>query len=110
VTGNGYFENVWAWTADHDIDDPNQTQINVITGRSVLIESQGPSWFYATAAEHSLLYQYNIANASDIYLGMVRIIVTLDFVCFWILTKAHIFTDPNGKSLLFTTFVVPRCI
>lgn len=72
VTGNGYFENVWAWTADHDIDDPNQTQINVITGRSVLIESSGgPSWFYATAAEHSLLYQYNIVNSSDIFMGMV---------------------------------------
>jgi hypothetical protein len=105
VVGTGYFENVWAWTADHDIDDPKQTQINVITGRSVLIESQGPSWFYATAAEHSLMYQYNIANASNIYLGMVSTIASLNFVCFWPLPKAHILTDPNGESLLFTTLI-----
>jgi glucan 1,3-beta-glucosidase len=70
-TGNGYFENIWAWSADHDMDDPNETQINVFTGRGTLIESSGPCWFYASASEHSALYQYNLANANDIYMGMV---------------------------------------
>ncbi|KAN0112368.1 glycoside hydrolase family 55 protein [Hyaloscypha variabilis] len=70
---NGYFENVWAWTADHDMDSGTaQTQINIFTGRGVLVESQGPCWFYGTASEHAVLYQYNIANAQDIYMGMIQ--------------------------------------
>lgn len=28
-----YFENVWAWVADHDLDDATNTQIDVYTGR-----------------------------------------------------------------------------
>ncbi|KIM94816.1 glycoside hydrolase family 55 protein, partial [Oidiodendron maius Zn] len=71
--GSGYFENVWAWTADHDMDSGvNQTQINVFSGRGVLIESNGPCWFYGTASEHSVLYQYNIAGAKDIYMGTIQ--------------------------------------
>jgi glucan 1,3-beta-glucosidase len=34
-----YMENVWLWTADHDIEDPNNTQISVFTGRGLYIES-----------------------------------------------------------------------
>ncbi|KIM98473.1 glycoside hydrolase family 55 protein [Oidiodendron maius Zn] len=71
-SGNGYFENVWAWSADHDMDDPNETQINVFTGRGTLIESPGPSWFYASASEHAVLYQYNLYSASSIYMGMIQ--------------------------------------
>ncbi|KAJ7858321.1 pectate lyase superfamily protein-domain-containing protein [Mycena leptocephala] len=26
-TGSGYFENVWVWNADHDLDDPGQTKV-----------------------------------------------------------------------------------
>ena len=70
--GSGYFENVWAWSADHDIDTSSETQINVFTGRGILIESQGPCWFYASGSEHSVLYQYNLVGAQDIYLGMVH--------------------------------------
>ena len=34
-SGNGYFENVWAWTADHDMDAGlAQTQINIFTSSS----------------------------------------------------------------------------
>lgn len=35
-----YLENCWLWTADHDIDDPNNTQISVYTGRGLLVEGQ----------------------------------------------------------------------
>lgn len=53
---SGYFENVWVWTADHDLDNPKnalvnespsgvplnvQTNVNIYTGRGVLIESNG---------------------------------------------------------------------
>lgn len=37
---NVYLENVWLWTADHDIDDPANTQISVYTGRGLLIEGR----------------------------------------------------------------------
>lgn len=30
---SAYLENVWAWTADHDIDDPVETQIDVYVAR-----------------------------------------------------------------------------
>ena len=33
-----YLENVWLWTADHDIDDSNNTQISVFSGRGLLVE------------------------------------------------------------------------
>lgn len=61
----GYFENVWAWVADYDNDDslfnnPDTmaNQISVYGARGMLIESQGPSWFYGTGSEHSAMYNY----------------------------------------------------
>lgn len=32
----------------------------------MLIESQGPSWFYGTGSEHSVLYQYQVSNAQNV--------------------------------------------
>ncbi|RDW56742.1 pectin lyase fold factor [Coleophoma cylindrospora] len=70
---NGYFENMWAWVADHDIDDAANTQITVAVARGILIEStQGPTWFYGTASEHSMLYQYNFYNATNTFAGMIQ--------------------------------------
>lgn len=46
-TASGYFENVWVWVADHDMDKPvkgnttTATQIDIYAARAVLIESQG---------------------------------------------------------------------
>jgi glucan 1,3-beta-glucosidase len=44
--GSGvYMENVWLWSADHDIDDSQDTQITVYSGRGLLIESStGNIW------------------------------------------------------------------
>ena len=42
--GDGYFENMWAWVADHDLDDAENTMISVACGRGILIESAGPTW------------------------------------------------------------------
>ncbi|KUJ14026.1 pectin lyase-like protein [Mollisia scopiformis] len=84
---SGYFENVWAWTADHDLDNPLnaaatesdegiplnvETDISIYSGRGILIESQGPTWFYGSASEHAQLYQYQLSNASNIYLGHMQ--------------------------------------
>lgn len=53
---NGYFENIWAWVADHDIDDPANIQVTIAVRRGILVESEGPTWLYRTALEHLMLY------------------------------------------------------
>jgi glucan 1,3-beta-glucosidase len=69
-TGSCYMENVWGWTADHDID--YEDQINVYTARGLLCESQGPVWLYGTAFEHNYLYQYSFVGASNIVMGVIQ--------------------------------------
>ncbi|RWA03907.1 hypothetical protein EKO27_g11198 [Xylaria grammica] len=76
---SGYFENVWAWVADHDNDysvyhspDKLVNQISVYGARGMLIESQGPSWFYGTSSEHSVMYNYQLNKAKNIYLGHIQ--------------------------------------
>ncbi|KAJ7708550.1 hypothetical protein B0H16DRAFT_1481276 [Mycena metata] len=71
--GSGYFENVWVWNADHDLDDPNQTQINSFSGRGILVESAtGPVWLVGTASEHHVIYQCAFNNAQNIYAGLIQ--------------------------------------
>ena len=69
---SGYLENMWFWTADHDIDAPAQDMIDVFTGRSVLIESRGPTWVHSASSEHAQLYQWQLAGAQNIYLGHIQ--------------------------------------
>lgn len=84
---SGYFENIWAWVADHDLDDPRNgeayesedgiplnvfTQISVYSARGMLVESQGPTWLYGTASEHCQMYQYQLSNAANVYLGHMQ--------------------------------------
>ncbi|KAJ5461211.1 uncharacterized protein N7458_002763 [Penicillium daleae] len=76
---SGYFENLWVWTADHDLDEPvgsanttTASQLNIFTGRGVLVESQGPTWFYGTSVEHSVLYQLTLSGAEDIFITHVQ--------------------------------------
>eukprot|EP00026_Physarum_polycephalum_P002491 Phypoly_transcript_02498.p1 GENE.Phypoly_transcript_02498~~Phypoly_transcript_02498.p1 ORF type:complete len:848 (+),score=179.01 Phypoly_transcript_02498:118-2661(+) len=68
--GNAYLENVWGWVADHDIDQGGQ--VNIYNARGFLCESQGPTWGYGTAFEHSVLYQYNIYNAKNVFLAAIQ--------------------------------------
>lgn len=69
---SGYFQNVWIWTADHELDDGCPEQLNVLTDRGVLIESRGPVWMYGTASEHAVLYQYSLHQASNVLLAMIQ--------------------------------------
>ncbi|KZT68172.1 glycoside hydrolase family 55 protein [Daedalea quercina L-15889] len=70
-SSNAYLEGTWVWLADHDLDDTAQTQLSLYSGRGILSESAGPVWLIGTA-EHHVLYQYNIANASDHYMGLIQ--------------------------------------
>ncbi|KAH7128441.1 pectate lyase superfamily protein-domain-containing protein [Dendryphion nanum] len=69
---NGYFENVWLWTADHELDQKDHSQIDIYNGRGMLVESQGPVWLWGTASEHSVLSQYQFSGAKDIFLGCIQ--------------------------------------
>ncbi|KAA8567338.1 hypothetical protein EYC84_010368 [Monilinia fructicola] len=68
-----YMENVWLWTADHDIDDPSLAQLDIYAGRGLYIESTaGTFWLVGTGVEHFALYQYQLANTKNIFLGFVQ--------------------------------------
>lgn len=69
---SAYIENLWAWVADHDLDIPAQTQIDIYTGRGILVESQGPTWLWGTASEHCVLYQSQLLNAKTICMIMIQ--------------------------------------
>ncbi|KAF8310396.1 beta-1,3-glucanase [Clavulina sp. PMI_390] len=71
-TSSAYFENVWVWAADHDLDDSNQGQIDVYSGRGILIESANPVWLIGTASEHHTLYQYNLASAKAVFIALIQ--------------------------------------
>ncbi|KAK8023663.1 Pectin lyase fold/virulence factor [Apiospora rasikravindrae] len=76
---SGYFENFWAWVADHDNDmslywelDSSKSQISLFGARGVLVESQGPVWIYGSGSEHVLFYQYEMLEAKNVYLGHIQ--------------------------------------
>ncbi|KAL5453474.1 hypothetical protein PMIN07_007934 [Paraphaeosphaeria minitans] len=68
---NVYMENNWFWTADHDLDDSVSTQISIFVGRGLLVEGTN-IWLYGNGAEHQSLYQYQFANAKDVFAGFIQ--------------------------------------
>ncbi|KAI8932855.1 hypothetical protein NX059_010335 [Plenodomus lindquistii] len=71
-SSNGYFENVWLWTADHELDQEDHAQIDIYNGRGMLVESQGPVWLVGTASEHSQMSQYQMSGAKDVWFGAIQ--------------------------------------
>lgn len=69
---SAYFENTWFWTADHELDLADHSQVNIFTGRGILVESQGPVWLWGTASEHHQLYNYQISNAKNVFMGLIQ--------------------------------------
>jgi glucan 1,3-beta-glucosidase len=67
-----YLENTWYWVADHELDLADHNQINIYNGRGVLIESQKAAWLYGTSSEHSQLYNYQVANAKNVFMGVIQ--------------------------------------
>jgi hypothetical protein len=88
TTASIYMENMWFWVAgmyagvlrnilanwmlDHDVESPDQVMINVYGARGVLIESKGPSWVYGTSNEHSTLYNWQLSEAENVFLGHIQ--------------------------------------
>lgn len=69
---NALFSHNWVWVADHEFDKTGKDQIDVYSGRGILIESQGPIWMYGSSSEHSQLYNYQFFGASNIYAGLLQ--------------------------------------
>ncbi|CAO1618368.1 unnamed protein product [Sympodiomycopsis kandeliae] len=76
---NGCFVNNWIWLADHTLDSNFSTkryagkQISLLASRGILIESNpGPVMLWGGASEHFLLYQYQLYQAENIFIGHVQ--------------------------------------
>ncbi|KAJ7290151.1 exo-beta-1,3-glucanase [Mycena rebaudengoi] len=67
-----YLEGTWVWLADHELDQPGEGQISIFSGRGIFSESAGPVWLIGTASEHHVLYQYNLVNAKNHYMGLIQ--------------------------------------
>ncbi|KAI4112159.1 MAG: hypothetical protein LQ339_000167 [Xanthoria mediterranea] len=50
-----YLENVWLWTADHDLDDATFTNITVYAGRGLNMQAEGNVWLFPFAPSAELL-------------------------------------------------------
>jgi len=72
ATGSVYMENNWGWVADHELDLPDENQINIYNGRGILIESRKGVWVYGSSFEHSVFYNYQIANAKNVYMSIIQ--------------------------------------
>ncbi|KAK7733378.1 hypothetical protein SLS57_000393 [Botryosphaeria dothidea] len=68
ASSSSYIENMWGWTADHDLDAV-YTQ-NIATGRGMLVEATAGTWLIGTSMEHSTLYQYNFNGAQNVFAAM----------------------------------------
>ncbi|KIM34208.1 glycoside hydrolase family 55 protein [Serendipita vermifera MAFF 305830] len=69
---SAYLENVWLWNADHTLDDdPQETQIDVFSGRGILVEGTD-IWLVGTGSEHHLFYQYRFHGAKNVYAGIIQ--------------------------------------
>lgn len=64
-SSSAYIENMWGWTADHDLDGGNGQTI--ATGRGMLVEATQGTWLVGTAMEHHTLYQYNYHGARNVF-------------------------------------------
>ncbi|KAI1343943.1 glycoside hydrolase family 55 protein [Xylariaceae sp. FL0016] len=67
-TSSAYVDDMWGWTADHDLDGGNGNQY-ISVGRGFLIESTQPSWLVGFASEHNTLYEVNLHGAANLFAG-----------------------------------------
>lgn len=68
-----YLENVWAWVADHDIEDATLRRTTIYAGRGIYSEStKGNFWLVGTSSEHHVLYQYQFVNTPNVFMGQIQ--------------------------------------
>ena len=69
---SAYLENTWFWLADHELDMAGHNQTTIFNGRGLFVESQGPTWLWGTASEHSVFYNYQFHNAESVFMGAIQ--------------------------------------
>ncbi|KFY94736.1 hypothetical protein V500_03084 [Pseudogymnoascus sp. VKM F-4518 (FW-2643)] len=69
---SAYLENTWFWVADHELDLGDHDQINIYNGRGILIESTKGAWLWGTSSEHSVLVNFQLSNAKNVYMGLIQ--------------------------------------
>lgn len=67
-SSSAYIENMWGWTADHNLDTSGSPIISV--GRGMLVEATKGTWLVGTGFEHNTLYQYNFYQAQNVFTAM----------------------------------------
>ncbi|KAH6848217.1 glycoside hydrolase family 55 protein [Chaetomium sp. MPI-CAGE-AT-0009] len=70
--GSGsYWENVWGWTADHDLDGAEGNVYPAAAG-GLLVEATRGTWMLGMGfdPEHNVLYQVNINKAENVFIGL----------------------------------------
>ncbi|KAM0714834.1 hypothetical protein Q7P37_009298 [Cladosporium fusiforme] len=70
-TSSSYWENNWLWTADHDLDGAEPT--NIAVGRGMLISAQKGTWLLGTGSEHNVLYAFQLDNAQHVFASMQQV-------------------------------------
>lgn len=101
--------------------------ITVYSGRGILSESQGPVWMIGTAcaltflilppnmlkrrihseraAEHHVIYQYNLARAKNHYMGLIQ----TESVCFSVIACLIVFTWKSIHWNFIAVFPTQTC-
>lgn len=72
ASASPYLENVWLWVADHELDRGDHNQINIYNGRGILIESTKGAWLWGTSSEHSVLSNYQLNKAKNVYMALIQ--------------------------------------
>lgn len=72
ASASAYLENVWLWVADHELDLADHNQINIYNGRGILIESTKGAWLWGTSSEHSVLSNYQLNKAQNVYMALIQ--------------------------------------
>ncbi|KAL2145165.1 hypothetical protein VTI28DRAFT_7801 [Corynascus sepedonium] len=73
--GSGsYWENVWGWTADHELDGDSSggggAEVYPGVAGGFLVEAKNGTWMLGMGAEHNVLYQVNINKAENVFIGL----------------------------------------
>lgn len=69
ASSSTYWENTWLWGADHDLDNSNAT-VQPSAAGGMLIEATGGTWLLGLGIEHHTLYQSNLYNARNVFIGL----------------------------------------
>ncbi|KAI4231511.1 MAG: hypothetical protein L6R40_007705 [Gallowayella cf. fulva] len=67
-----YMENVWLWTADHDLDDATFTNITVYAGRGLNMQAERDVGLVGNSVEHHSLYQYQLSDTRAVFMGQIQ--------------------------------------